>query len=127
MADVATASAAELAAKLKLVQEQMTALGLVLQEMQKAVAALSTPVPTPAPTPAPATPILEKPGVGLGAFGAVLTGLLQWAGVIDVNQAGSIGQLLPLASAGVAGLGLTGVWGPLIGVAAQLLLGALKK
>lgn len=125
MAEVATATAAELAVKLKQVEEAMTALGLVLKEMQKAVAALQT--PAPAPVPAPATPILEKPGVGLGVFGGVLTALLQWAGIADVTQAGSVSQLLPLASAGIAGLGMTGVWGPLIGIGLQLLTGLMQK
>jgi len=78
--------------------------------------------PDPAPSPVPpvvvvppsTTPILEKPGVGLGVLGAILTGILSSSGYIGPvtgEEAASTGQLPLLISAGVAALGATGMFG----------------
>ena len=78
------------------------------------------PAPTPAPvtppvvTPAPSTPVLDRPGVGLGVLGAVLTAALQVFGVVGPmtgEAATTTGQVLPILSAGTAALGATGTWG----------------
>jgi uncharacterized protein (TIGR02594 family) len=74
-----------------------------------ATAPVTLPVVVAPPAPAPS--ILDKPGVGLAASGLGLSALLQWAGGIDVTQGGSWGQLLPLASTIIGGLGVTGTFG----------------
>lgn len=89
------------------------------------------PVPVPVPVPPvvvapPTTPIVEKPGVGTGILGLLLSALLQWKGGIDVTEAGSWGQLLPIISAGVTGLGATGMFGGLANILTSG-LGMLKK
>lgn len=78
------------------------------------------PVPVPAPVvpvPAPTTPIAEKPGVGLGTFGLILSGILNVLGVtgpMTGDGATTAGQLLPLISGGVAALGATGSFGTVL-------------
>lgn len=74
------------------------------------------PVPVPAPVPA-TTPVLQQPGVGLGAFGLVLTGLLQAFGVLGPTTgetATTAGQALPILSAGAVALGATGTFGTIL-------------
>lgn len=72
-------------------------------------------VTPPAKPPAPSTtPILEKPGMGVAAFGLLLTGVLQGLGVLGPTtgeEATAAGQLLPTISAGIAALGATGLLG----------------
>lgn len=83
------------------------------------------PAPAPAPTPAPApstpTPVLEKTGVGGGLVGLLISALLQWSGGIDVTQGGSWGQLLPIVSAGLTGLGATGTIGSILNAVGTVL------
>ena len=85
------------------------------------------PVPVPPTTPPATTPVLEKPGVGTGLAGLLLSALLQWKGGIDVTEAGSWGQLLPIVSAGLTGLGATGMFGGLGGVLSAGLSWLLKQ
>jgi hypothetical protein len=79
--------------------------------------ATSTPVTPPVVTPVPttsATPVLDRPGVGLGALGLLLSGVLSSLGVIGMpagEAATTTGTLLPILSAGTAALGATGTWG----------------
>lgn len=65
--------------------------------------------------PAPSTtPLLEKPGVGLGVLGGIATLVLQAMGVVGPttgDEATTAGQLLPTLAAGIAGLGATGMLG----------------
>lgn len=79
------------------------------------------PVPVPVsvvPVPAPSTtPVLQQPGVGIGALGLVLTGVLQALGVLGPTTgetATTAGQLLPILSGGVAALGATGTFGSVL-------------
>ncbi len=80
------------------------------------------PVPEPVPAavvvPAPtATPILQQPGVGIGALGLVLTGVMQALGVLGPttgDAATAAGQLLPIVSGGIAALGATGTFGAVL-------------
>ena len=77
------------------------------------------PVPVPVvPVPAPsATPVLQQPGVGIGALGLVLTGVLQALGVLGPTTgetATTAGQLLPIVSGGIAALGATGTFGSVL-------------
>jgi lysozyme family protein len=86
----------------------------------------AAPAPAPAPTPAPQpaapaatapTPVLDRPGVGLGALGMVLSGILSVLGVtgpMTGDAATTTGQLLPIISAGTAALGATGTFGTVL-------------
>ena len=78
------------------------------------------PAPVAAPVVAPApstTPVLQQPGVGIGALGLVLTGVLQALGVLGPTTgetATTAGQLLPIVSGGIAALGATGTFGSVL-------------
>lgn len=74
------------------------------------------PVPVPVPVPS-TTPVLQQPGVGIGALGLVLTGVLQALGVLGPTTgetATTAGQLLPIVSGGIAALGATGTFGSVL-------------
>jgi lysozyme family protein len=80
-------------------------------------------VPKPEPTVATApvtatvtttTPVLDRPGVGIGVLGTLASALLSTLGVtgpMTGEGATTTGQLLPILSAGVAALGATGMFG----------------
>lgn len=60
------------------------------------------------------TPVLDRPGVGIGVLGAVASVILSTLGVtgpMTGEAATTTGQLLPALSAGVAALGATGMFG----------------
>ncbi len=83
---------------------------------QPAPAPVTPPVATPAPT-TPSTPIMDRPGVGLGALGLVLSGVLSTLGIVGPpagESATTAGQLLPIISAGTAALGATGTIGSVL-------------
>lgn len=107
-----------------IVAQLAAALGPIIANALKGIAPVLPPVVEPKPPPpvvvvppvvVPPTPppVLEKPGVGMGILGLLLSALLQWKGGIDVTEGGSWGQLLPIISAGVAGVGATGMFGGL--------------
>lgn len=73
-----------------------------------------TPPPVVVTPPPSTTPILEKPGVGIGVLGGLATLVLQALGVVGPttgDEATTAGQLLPTLAAGVAALGATGMLG----------------
>lgn len=122
------------------ISQMATAIGALVSAL-KGVAPVQPPIaqpepkpePTPTPAPAPATPILQQPGVGLGAFGLVLTGLLQAFGIMGPSTgeaATTAGQVLPIISAGTAALGATGTFGTIlnaIGTVASLFAKGQQK
>lgn len=76
-----------------------------------------TPAPAPVPAPAPSSNPLQQPGVGLGALGLVITGLLQAFGIMGPTTgetATTAGQVLPILSAGSMALGATGTFGTIL-------------
>lgn len=89
------------------------------------------PEPQPVPvvvTPAPSTtPIVEKPGVGVGVLGLIASLVLNALGVtgpMTGESATTTGQLLPILSGGIAALGATGTlgsWGGAISSVLSLL------
>lgn len=100
------------------------------------------PVPSPQPVPVPpvvvvppsATPILEKPGVGVGALGLIASLILSALGVtgpVMGEGATTTGQLLPLLSGGIAAMGATGTFGSILSalstVASMFVQGMQKK
>ncbi len=100
------------------------------------------PQPMPVPLPAPVivaapvastTPVLEKPGVGIGVLGGVATLVLQALGVLGPStgaDATTAGSLLPAVSAGIAALGATGMlgsWGGALGSVFSLLTKGLQQ
>ncbi len=103
---------------------------------------IAEPAPLPAPMPAPVivpvvapstTPILEKPGVGIGVLGGIATLVLQALGVVGPTTgetATTAGQLLPAMAAGVAALGATGMlgsWGVALSSVFSLLTKGLQQ
>jgi len=107
-----------LSAQIKALNDNVARL-LEAQGVKPIPAPQPQPAPTPAPAPAPtaSTPILDRPGVGMGVLGAVLTGVLQSLGVVGPmtgEGATSAGQLLPIISAGTAALGATGTVGAVL-------------
>lgn len=90
------------------------------------------PKPEPAPVippPAATTPVLDRPGVGLGTLGLVLSGVLSALGVVGPpagETATTTGTLLPIISAGAAALGATGMFGAW-GTAISTVLSAFTK
>lgn len=122
-------NAAQFFAMIASVAQQLSTLnanvGLLLkaQGQTPAVPTVQPVVPAAPVTPVPAapattaTPALQQPGVGLGILGAVLTGILQATGVVGPmtgDTATTVGQVLPIVSAGVAALGATGTWGTVL-------------
>lgn len=110
-----------MAAQMKALNDNITRL-LEVQGVKPAPVPPSTPAPvtppvvTPAPT-TPTTPILDRPGVGLGVLGGILTAVLQSFGVVGPmtgEGATATGQLLPILSAGTAALGATGTIGSVL-------------
>jgi|GEM_PF-2471965 len=85
----------------------------------------AAPVTPPAAQPVtPAPSVMEKPGVGLGMLGLIATGLLQAFGVVGPmtgESATTAGQALPILSAGVAGLGVTGTIGSVLSAVTTVL------
>ncbi len=110
---------------IKEIQSLRAELALLPSAMASAIKGEAPPPPTVDPQPAPVTPpakppapsttpILEKPGMGVAAFGLLLTGVLQGLGVLGPTtgeEATAAGQLLPTISAGIAALGATGLLG----------------
>lgn len=117
----------DLAAQLKALREQFAATLKALDELDARVAAVQAPVSTTPVVPPPSTSIIDKPGVGTGVFGLILSAVLQSLGVIDATQAGTAGQLLPIVSAGTAALGATGWWGPVLSIVGNVLTTIFKK
>lgn len=97
--------------------QQMTAQITALLNAIKPPAITEKPAEKPAVVTPPATsttPVLQQPGVGLGALGLLATGLLQAFGVVGPpagETATTTGQVLPMLSAGIAALGATGMFG----------------
>ncbi len=111
---------------IKEIQSLRTELALLPSAIASAIKGEAAPVVDPPPVPPPVvtppakppapstTPILEKPGMGVAAFGLLLTGVLQGLGVLGPTtgeEATAAGQLLPTISAGIAALGATGLLG----------------
>jgi len=76
------------------------------------------PVPVPVPPPTSTTPVLEKPGVGVGVLGLIASLVMNALGVtgpMTGEGATTTGQLLPILSGGIAALGATGTFGSVLG------------
>lgn len=90
------------------------------------------PIPVPPVTPPAVTPTLQQPGVGLGLAGLLATIFAQFTGVVGppvdtaTTAATTAGQLLPLLTGGTALLGMTGMWGPIIGAFVRILGAAVQ-
>lgn len=90
--------------------------------------------PPPVVTPPPAvTPAIQQPGVGLGLAGLLATIFAQFTGVVGppvdtaTTAATTAGQLLPLLTGGTALLGMTGMWGPIIGAFARMIAAGVGR
>jgi len=83
------------------------------------------PEPVPVLVPAPSTtPVLEKPGVGIGILGGIVSLVLSALGVTGPatgEAATTTGQLLPILSGGTALLGMTGTFGTVLNALSTVL------
>lgn len=82
--------------------------------------------PDPVAPPPPPTPVLEKPGVGLGTLLTTLTSGLMAGGMLGTPfgmgaEPTTTGTLAMLGSLATTALGATGIWGQLAGVGIRLL------
>ncbi len=116
----------DLITEIKGLREQIAGLPAALVAALKGLPAAPIDLP-PKPEPVPAkpaapvsatvttaTPITEKPGVGIGTLGLIASLVLNAMGVtgpMTGDGATTTGQLLPILSGGIAALGATGMFG----------------